>query len=234
MIADRTSYLDAEPVETLDDHALDGIRRAVVAFRSGKMLIVTDDDDREDEGDLIMAASLCQPEDMAFIIRHTSGIVCTPLSVSIAERLELPPMTDRNDAPHATAFTVSVDARDGTTTGISAGDRSLTVQRLAEAQASAGDFVRPGHVFPLVARPGGVLEREGHTEAGYDLCRMAGLPEVAVICELMNPEDGTVMRGEALRRFRERHGLMQISIAEMIAARKAVSLLGNRRAGPAV
>lgn len=190
------------------------LREALEHFRKGGMLIVTDDDDRENEGDLIMAAVHCTPEDMAFIVRHTSGIVCAPLTAEIAERLDLPPMVTHNDAPHTTAFTISVDFREGTTTGISAADRCLTVQGLANPDARPTDFVRPGHVFPLVARPGGVLERDGHTEAAVELCQMTGLPPVAVICELVN-DDGTVMRGESLQRFRLKHGLHQISIAEL-------------------
>lgn len=187
---------------------------ALELFRKGAMLIVTDDDDRENEGDLIMAAVHCTPADMAFIVRHTSGIVCAPMTAEIAERLDLPPMVTHNDAPHATAFTVSVDFRDGTTTGISAADRCLTVQGLADPDARPTDFVRPGHVFPLVARPGGVLERDGHTEAAVALCQLTGLPPVAVICELVN-DDGTVMQGESLQRFRLKHGLQQISIADL-------------------
>jgi 3,4-dihydroxy 2-butanone 4-phosphate synthase/GTP cyclohydrolase II len=187
------------------------------------MLIVTDDDDRENEGDLIMAAVHCTPRDMAFIVRHTSGIVCTPLTQAIADRLDLPPMVARNDAPFATAFTVSVDLRAGTTTGISASDRSLTVQALAQADTTASDLVRPGHIFPLVARDGGVLERDGHTEAAVDLCRLTGLPPVGVICELVN-DDGSVMRGDDLARFRAQHGLLQVSIAELIALRKSMAV----------
>lgn len=187
---------------------------ALELFRKGAMLIVTDDDDRENEGDLIMAAVHCTPADMAFIVRHTSGIVCAPMTAEIADRLNLPPMVTHNDAPHTTAFTVSVDFRDGTTTGISAADRCLTVQGLADPDARPTDFVRPGHVFPLVARPGGVLERDGHTEAAVALCQLTGLPPVAVICELVN-DDGTVMQGESLQRFRLKHGLQQISIADL-------------------
>jgi 3,4-dihydroxy-2-butanone 4-phosphate synthase len=166
----------------------------LAAFAAGEIVVVTDDDDRENEGDLFVAASLCTPEKMAFIIRHTSGIVCAPLSAEEAKRLHLDPMVAANDAPLGTAFTVSVDVRHGLTTGISAEERTNTVRALANGNAGATDFVRPGHVFPLVAKDGGVLMRSGHTEACVDLCRLAGLSPVGVLAELMN-DDGTVTRG---------------------------------------
>jgi 3,4-dihydroxy 2-butanone 4-phosphate synthase/GTP cyclohydrolase II len=162
------------------------IRAAVDAFSRGELVIVADDDDRENEGDLFVAASLCTPEKMAFIIRHTSGIVCAPLAQDEARRLHLDPMVARNDAPLGTAFTVSVDVRHGLTTGISAEERTNTVRALANGNMGASDFVRPGHVFPLVAKEGGVLMRSGHTEACVDLCRLAGVPPVGVLAELMN------------------------------------------------
>src|SRR2546425_9462996 len=152
------------------------IEAVVAAFAKGEVVVVTDDDDRENEGDLFVAASLCTPEKMAFIIRHTSGIVCAPLSAEEAKRLHLDPMVAANDAPLGTAFTVSVDVRHGLTTGISAEERTNTVRALANGNMGASDFVRPGHVFPLVAKEGGVLMRSGHTEACVDLCRLAGLP----------------------------------------------------------
>src|SRR5947207_15271333 len=164
------------------------------AFAAGEIVVVTDDDDRENEGDLFVAASQCTPEKMAFIIRHTSGIVCAPLSAEHAKRLHLDPMVAANDAPLGTAFTVSVDCRHGLTTGISADERCNTVRALANDNSGAADFVRPGHVFPLVARDGGVLMRSGHTEACVDLCRLASLPLVGVLAELMN-DNGSVMRG---------------------------------------
>ena len=170
------------------------VEAAVAAFARGEIVVVTDDDDRENEGDLFVAASLCTPEKMAFIIRHTSGIVCAPLSAEEARRLHLDPMVAANDAPLGTAFTVSVDVRHGLTTGISAEERTNTVRALANGNSGATDFVRPGHVFPLVAKEGGVLMRSGHTEACIDLCQLAGLPPVGVLSELMN-DDGTVMRG---------------------------------------
>src|SRR5271169_5098456 len=187
------------------------VESTAAAFARGEMVVVADDDDRENEGDLFVAACMCTPENMAFIIRHTSGIVCAPLSVEEAERLHLDPMVALNDAPLGTAFTVSVDVRHGLTTGISAEERSNTVRALANGNNGAADFVRPGHVFPLVAREGGVLMRSGHTEACIDLCRLAGLPPVGVLAELMN-DDGTVMRGADVVRFAESHGLGRITI----------------------
>src|SRR3984885_7264028 len=203
------------------------IRAGVDAFSRGELVIVADDDDRENEGDLFVAASLCTPEKMAFIIRHTSGIVCAPLAQDEARRLHLDPMVARNDAPLGTAFTVSVDARHGLTTGISAEERTNTVRALANGNMGAADFVRPGHVFPLVAKDGGVLMRSGHTEACVDLCRLAGLPAVGVLAELMN-DDGTVMRGDELAVFAERHKLQRISISELIAYRQARDKLIER------
>src|ERR1700740_2974001 len=192
------------------------VESVIDAFKRGEIVVVTDDDDRENEGDLFVAASLCTPEKMAFIIRNTSGIVCAPLAVEQAKRLHLDPMVALNDAPLGTAFTVSVDVRHGLTTGISAEERSNTVRALANGNSGAADFVRPGHVFSLVAKEGGVLMPSGHTEACVDLCRLAGLAPVGVLSELMN-DDGTVMRGPELATFAEQHKLQRISIAELIA-----------------
>jgi len=203
------------------------VETVLASFAAGEIVVVTDDDDRENEGDLFVAASLCTPEKMAFIIRHTSGIVCAPLSVDEAKRLHLDPMVAANDAPLGTAFTVSVDVRHGLTTGISAEERTNTVRALANGNAGATDFVRPGHVFPLVAKDGGVLMRSGHTEACVDLCRLAGLSPVGVLAELMN-DDGTVMRGPGVTAFAERHKLKQISIADLIAYRQARDKLVKR------
>jgi 3,4-dihydroxy 2-butanone 4-phosphate synthase/GTP cyclohydrolase II len=203
------------------------IENAVAAFARGEIIIVADDDDRENEGDLFVAASLCTPEKMAFIIRNTSGIVCAPLSLDEARRLHLDPMVALNDAPLGTAFTVSVDVRHGLTTGISAEERTNTVRALANGNSRASDFVRPGHVFPLVAKAGGVLMRSGHTEACVDFCRLAGVPPVGVLSELMN-DDGTVMRGPELAAFAERHKLLRVSIAELIAYRQARDKLIER------
>ena len=183
------------------------VSQAIEAIARGEIVVVTDDDDRENEGDLILAASLCTPEKMAFIIRNCCGIVCAPLTSDEARRLHLAPMVAMNDAPLGTAFTISVDVRHGMTTGISAEQRCNTVRALANSNMGAGDFVRPGHVFPLISREGGVLMRSGHTEAAVDLCKLAGLAPVAVICELAN-DDGTVMVGpqiEVLRRQARSH-----------------------------
>ncbi len=182
---------------------IERVEAAIAAFAAGEIVVVMDDDDRENEGDLIVAAVHCTPEKMAMIVRHTSGIVCAPMPASEARRLNLTPMVADNDAPHSTAFTVSVDYKHDTTTGISAEERCSTVRGLANPNSGAADFVRPGHIFPLVAREGGVLLRSGHTEAAVDLCRLADLPPVGVISELVN-DDGTVMRGPADRRFRHR------------------------------
>jgi 3,4-dihydroxy 2-butanone 4-phosphate synthase/GTP cyclohydrolase II len=186
-----------------------------------------DDDGRENEGDLIVAAVHCTPEKMAFIVRHTSGIVCTPMTREDARRLNLAPMVAENDSAHTTAFTVSVDFKHGTTTGISADDRTLTVRNLANGNVGASDFVRPGHIFPLIAREGGVLMRSGHTEAAVDLCKLAGLPPVGVICELVN-DDGTVTRGPQVIEFAEKHGLKLVSVADLIAYRQRQETLVER------
>ena len=205
----------------------DSVTEAIEAFARGEIVVVTDDDDRENEGDLIVAASLCTPEKMAFIIRNTCGIVCAPLTVEDARRLRLDPMVASNDAPLGTAFTVSVDVRHGLTTGISAEQRTNTVRALGSHNMGASDFVRPGHVFPLVAKDGGVLMRSGHTEAAVDLCRLAGLPPVAAICELAN-DDGTVMKGPQITAFAEQHGLKRSSVADLIAYRQAREKLVER------
>jgi 3,4-dihydroxy 2-butanone 4-phosphate synthase/GTP cyclohydrolase II len=204
-------------------HVADVIR----AFERGEMVVVMDDDGRENEGDLIVAAMHCTPEKMAFMVRHTSGIVCAPMMREDARRLNLTPMVADNDAPHSTAFTISVDFKHGTTTGISADDRTLTVRNLANRNAGASDFVRPGHIFPLIAREGGVLMRSGHTEAAVDLCRLAGLPEIGVISELVN-DDGTVKRGPQVAAFAKEHGLKQVSVADLIAYRQRQETLVER------
>jgi 3,4-dihydroxy 2-butanone 4-phosphate synthase/GTP cyclohydrolase II len=205
----------------------DCVNDAIEAFARGEIVIVTDDDDRENEGDMIVAASHCTTEKMAFIIRNGCGIVCAPLTADEAKRLHLSPMVAVNDAPLGTAFTVSVDVKHGLTTGISAEQRCNTVRALANGNMGAGDFVRPGHVFPLVAKDGGVLMRSGHTEAAVDLCQLAGLPPVAVICELAN-DDGTVMVGPQIVDFAERHKMRRISVADLIAYRQAREKLVER------
>jgi 3,4-dihydroxy 2-butanone 4-phosphate synthase/GTP cyclohydrolase II len=195
------------------------VEEAVEAIAAGEMIVVVDDEDRENEGDLIMAASKASPAQVAFIIRHTSGILCTPMESQRARQLNLAPMVHDNDAPLSTAFTVSVDYRHGLTTGISAEERCNTSLALANSNVSADDFARPGHMFPLVARPGGVLVRSGHTEAAVDLARLAGLPPVGLISEIVN-DDGTVKRLPELRVFAKEHGLKLISIADLIAYRQ--------------
>ncbi|MDX1401372.1 MAG: 3,4-dihydroxy-2-butanone-4-phosphate synthase [Kiloniellales bacterium] len=203
------------------------VEEAVAAVASGEMVVVVDDDDRENEGDLIMAASLATPEQVAFMIRHTSGILCTPITLEFARRLRLDPMVTMNDAPLGTAFTVSVDYRYGLTTGISAEERCNTVRALANANAGAEDFVRPGHIFPLIAREGGVLIRSGHTEAGVDLARMAKQPPVGLLAELVN-DDGSVKRGREVSEFAQEHGLKIISVADLIAYRQRREQLVRR------
>ena len=203
------------------------VTETIEAFARGEIVIVTDDDDRENEGDLIVAASLCTPEKMAFIIRNTCGIVCAPLTGSEARRLRLDPMVSSNDAPLGTAFTITVDVKHGLTTGISAEQRCNTVRALANGNMGAADFVRPGHVFPLIAKDGGVLMRSGHTEAAVDLCKLAELPPVGVICELAN-DDGTVMKGPQIAAFAEKHGLKQITVADLIAYRQSREKLVER------
>ena len=203
------------------------VQAAIEAFARGQLVVVTDDDDRENEGDLFVAAQMCTPEQMAFIIRHTSGIVCAPLGMDVARRLRLDPMVAANDAPLGTAFTVTVDFKHGTTTGISAEERTNTVRAIANDNTGPADFVRPGHVFPLVAREGGVLMRSGHTEACVDLCRLAGLTPVGVLAELMN-DDGTVMRGPQVTTFEERQALARLSNAVLIPYRQSREKLVER------
>ncbi len=195
------------------------IHDALEALRAGRMVVVLDDADREDEGDLVMAAESVTEADMAFMIRHTGGVVCLALSNAIADQLDLPPMVEHNTAQRETSFTVSVDARDGITTGISAADRATTVRAAINPVAEPRDLVRPGHVFPLRAKDGGVIVRAGHTEAGVDLCRLAGLREGAIISELMD-DSGAMMRGEAIAAFAQTHNLLCITIADLIAYRR--------------
>jgi 3,4-dihydroxy 2-butanone 4-phosphate synthase/GTP cyclohydrolase II len=205
----------------------DPIAEVLQAFSNGEIVVVTDDDDREGEGDLIVAASLCTPEKMAFIIRHTSGIVCAPITTEDARRLRLDPMVANNDSSHTTAFTVSVDYKPDGGTGISAEERASCCRALANPNAGAADFARPGHVFPLIARDGGVLLRSGHTEAAVDLCKLSNLAPVGVISELMN-DDGTVMKGAQVARFAVVHNLKHVTIADMIAYRQAREKLIER------
>jgi 3,4-dihydroxy 2-butanone 4-phosphate synthase / GTP cyclohydrolase II len=220
-------FLAARPGSTRETDMSHAVTEVIEAFARGEIVVVTDDDDRENEGDLIVAASHCTADKMAFIIRHGCGIVCAPLTAADAKRLHLNPMVEMNDAPLGTAFTVSVDVRHGMTTGISAEQRCNTVRALANGNMGAGDFVRPGHVFPLIAKEGGVLMRSGHTEAAVDLCKLAGLPQVAVICELAN-DDGTVKVGPQISAFCDTHKLKRISVADLIAYRQSRERLVER------
>ena len=205
----------------------DTIPEVLQAFARGELVVVTDDDDREGEGDLIVAASLCTAEKMAFIIRHTSGIVCAPITTDDARRLRLDPMVAHNDSAHTTAFTVSIDYKPDGGTGISAEERASCCRALANPNVGANDFARPGHIFPLIAKDGGVLLRSGHTEAAVDLCKLSGLPPVGVISELMN-DDGSVMKGEQVARFAAQHKLKHVTIADMIAYRQVREKLIER------
>src|SRR3712207_3929668 len=197
---------------------LNSVSEAIAAIANGELIVVVDDEDRENEGDLIMAASKATPEQLAFMIRHTSGIICAPMHQDIAERLHLSPMVATNRDPMRTAFTVSVDYRVGLTTGISAEERTNTIRALANNNCIATDFLRPGHVFPLISKTGGVLIRSGHTEAATDLARLAGLEEVGVLAEIVN-DDGTVKRLPELTEFAAEHRLKIVSIADLIEHR---------------
>ncbi len=197
---------------------LDRIEDAIAAIERGELVIVVDDTDRENEGDLIMAASRASPETMAFMIRHTSGIICVPMLADRAERLNLPPMVANNLDPMRTAFTISVDYKIGMTTGIAADERANTARALANDNAVGSDFLRPGHMFPLIAREGGVLTRSGHTEAGTDLATLAGLPPVGILAEVVN-DDGTVKRLPELIEFAKEHALKIVSIEDLISYR---------------
>ncbi|HVW67309.1 MAG TPA: bifunctional 3,4-dihydroxy-2-butanone-4-phosphate synthase/GTP cyclohydrolase II [Candidatus Peribacteraceae bacterium] len=197
----------------------DSIDAALDALKHGRMIIVVDDEDRENEGDLVMAAEFIDEQKMAFMIRHTGGVVCVPLSNEIADQLDLPAMVSRNTSLLGTPYTVSVDATDNTTTGISAADRAQTVKVMGEKNARPDDLRRPGHVFPLRSKDGGVLVRAGHTEATIDLCRMAGLREAGVLSELMH-DDGTMMRRVAIDEFAKTHDLPVVTIADLVAYRR--------------
>ena len=195
------------------------VETAVAAVAAGKFVVVLDDVDRENEADLIMAADHVTPEALAFMVRHTSGLVCVALTGERLDHLGLPLMVPKNTDGFGTAFTVSVDVRPGTTTGISAADRAATIRALVDDRCVGADFTRPGHVFPLRARPGGVLKRAGHTEAAVDLARLAGLSPAGVLCELVN-DDGTMARGEQAARFADEHGLTILTVGQMIAFRR--------------
>ncbi|MDP0498811.1 MAG: 3,4-dihydroxy-2-butanone-4-phosphate synthase [Verrucomicrobiota bacterium JB022] len=208
-------------------HHFDSIEEAVAAIAAGELVIVVDDEDRENEGDLIMAASKATPETVNMMIRYGSGIVCVPMLGEHLDRLGLGPMVARNREVQRTDFAVTVDASTGISTGVSAKDRTVAIRILANPQATAEDLVQPGHVFPLRARPGGVLERAGHTEAAVDLATMAGLEPAGVLCELVN-DDGTMQRLPELIEFREKFGLKMITIEQLIAYRLQQDTLVDR------
>jgi 3,4-dihydroxy 2-butanone 4-phosphate synthase / GTP cyclohydrolase II len=212
--------MTAQPSEA-PVRGLDTIERAVADIAAGKAVVVVDDEDRENEGDLVFAAEKATPELMAFTIKHTSGYVCVPMTSADLDRLELPLMVTTNQERMRTAYTVTVDAREGVTTGISAADRAHTVRVLADPATTPYDLTRPGHVNPLRALEGGVLRRAGHTEAAVDLCRMAGLAPVGVICEIVSEQDDHGMaRLDELKEFAAQHDLAIISIADLIAWRR--------------
>jgi len=196
------------------------IDEAIQDIRSGKMLIVVDDPDRENEGDLVMAAELCKPSDVNFITREGRGILCLPITDEKAKQLELDLMVQHNTALHGTPFSVSIDYIHGTTTGISANDRAATINRAADKNINPDDFARPGHIFPLIAKKGGVLKRSGHTEAVVDLVKLAGLNPIGVLCEILD-EDGTMARVPKLMKFAKKHNLKIITISDLIEYRMA-------------
>jgi len=200
------------------------LHMALQALREGRPILLFDDDERENEADLIVAAERITPDTMALLIREGSGIVCLCLPDETLQQLQLPPMVPRNESRYGTAFTVSIEARVGVSTGVSAVDRVATIQAAIAEGAQPGDLVSPGHVFPLRARSGGVLERNGHTEGSVDLMRLAGLKPAAVLCELMNP-DGTMARGQQVELFALAHGLPMLTIAEIVAWRREAELM---------
>jgi 3,4-dihydroxy 2-butanone 4-phosphate synthase/GTP cyclohydrolase II len=208
---------------------LDDVDRAIKDIAEGRPVVVVDDESRENEGDIILAASMATPELLAFMIRYTSGVICVPLPGAALDRLHLPLMTSQNTERMRTAFTISVDAREGVTTGISAADRATTIARLADPGTAAADLVRPGHIFPLRYAEGGVLSRPGHTEAAVDLARLAGLPPAGVLAEVVN-DDGTMARLPQLREFADAHDLALISIGQLIDYRRRTESQLTRQA----
>src|SRR5881409_1926985 len=214
---------------------LDSVERALADIAAGKAVVVIDDEDRENEGDLIFAAELATPELVAFMVRYTSGYICVPLTDADADRLDLPPMYRVNQDRRGTAYTVTVDAREGVSTGISAADRAHTIRLLADAHTTSADLARPGHVVPLRAKDGGVLRRPGHTEAAVDLAVLAGLRPAGVLCEIVSEKDPSGMaRAEELRVFADEHDLALISIADLIAYRRRFEKLVERVASARV
>jgi len=200
-------------------HVCDSVESVIADIRAGRMVIVTDDEDRENEGDLICAAEAITPEMVTFMVREGGGMLCVPVSLAIAQQLSLESMVPENREAFRTDFTVTVDAAQGITTGISSADRARTIRLLSDPKSTNADFVQPGHINPLVAKPGGVLRRAGHTEASVDLCRLAGMREAGVLIEIMNP-DGTMARMPDLKKFAKKHKLKICSIADLIAYRR--------------
>ena len=215
------------PVEIEQRSAFATVDEAIEDIRQGKFVVVVDAADRENEGDLTIAAQFATPEAVSFMATHGRGLVCLCLTEERCDALGLRPMTDRNEAPFKTAFTVTIEAREGITTGISAHDRSRTIQVAIDPSKGAGDLVQPGHVFPLKAKPGGVLERTGQTEAAVDLARLAGLNAAGVVCEVMN-EDGTMARVPDLARYCREHGLRMIAVSDLIEYRRRHEKLVER------
>jgi len=207
---------------------MDKIEDAIADIRAGKMVVVVDDEDRENEGDLVMAAEKADKKTINFMIKEARGLVCTPVEKEILDRLDLPMMVEKNTETHSTAFTVSVDHVD-VTTGISAQERAYTIQKLVEEDSKPEDFMRPGHIFPLGAKKGGVLRRAGHTEAAVDLAKLAGLKPAGVICEIIK-EDGEMARMPELEKFAEKHDLKLISIEDLIKYRKKEDKLVHKAA----
>jgi 3,4-dihydroxy 2-butanone 4-phosphate synthase/GTP cyclohydrolase II len=208
--------------------ALDRIEDAIDAIGRGEMVVVVDDEDRENEGDLVMAAEFVTPERVAFFLAHTSGVICAPVTPERLDELELPLMVANNTESQRTAFTVTVDYRHGTTTGISAADRAATIRALIDPDAKPADFARPGHILPLRYRPGGVLKRAGHTEATIDLCRAAGLRQAGFLCEIVSADKTTMARLPELVEFARAHGLFIVSIADLVRYRRRQEKLVRR------
>ncbi|HEY4008328.1 MAG TPA: bifunctional 3,4-dihydroxy-2-butanone-4-phosphate synthase/GTP cyclohydrolase II [Pseudonocardia sp.] len=216
-----SDFAGSEPVGPSGSERFTGIERALRDLAAGKAVVVVDDEDRENEGDLIFAAEKATPELVSFMVRYTSGYICVALTDSECDRLDLPPMHYANSDNFRTAFTVTVDAREGISTGISASDRASTIRLLADPDAGPKDLVRPGHVLPLRARDGGVLRRPGHTEASVDLTRLAGLAPAGALCEIVSQKDeGDMARADELQVFAEDHDLALITIADLIAYRR--------------
>ena len=214
------------PDEMTTDAAT-SVKRAIDKFRSGGIVIIVDDEERENEGDFAMAAEMVTPEAVNFMARHGRGLICVPMQKVDLDRLELPPMVNNNTAPLGTAFTVSVDALAGVTTGISAADRARTIKLLADDASHSSEFARPGHVFPLAYHDGGVLVRSGQTEASVDLALLAGQRPAAVICEIMN-EDGTMARMPQLETISQKYDLPIVTVADLISFRMTTEKLVQR------